>query len=72
LKTRRSSMLPVPPSFRDGNDADSESLSPSSAAISRRSPSALAGGRRSSARARSRLGVEFEDAVTGDVRSGWR
>lgn len=72
LKTRRSSMLPVPPSFRDGNDADSESLSPSSAAASRRPPSALAGGRRSSARARSRLGVEFEDAVTGDVRSGWR
>ena len=58
LKTRRSSMLPVPPSFRDANDADSESLSPSSAAAPRRSPSALASGRRSSARARSRLGLE--------------
>jgi hypothetical protein len=72
LKTRRSSMLPVPPSFRDGNDADSESLSPSSAAASRRPPSALASGRKSSARARSRLGVEFEDAVAGSDRSGWR
>jgi len=69
LKTRRSSMLPVPPSFRDGNDADSESLSRSSAAASCRSPSAMASGRKSSARARSRLGVEFEDA---DDRPGWR
>jgi hypothetical protein len=72
LKTRRSSMLPVPPSFRDGNEADSESRCPSSAAVSRRPPSALASGRTSSARARSRLGVEFEDAVAGSDRSGWR
>jgi len=68
LKTRRSSMLPVPPSFRDGNDADSECLSPSSAAASRRSPSALAvNGRRSSARARSRL--RGDDAAD---RPAWR
>lgn len=69
LKTRRSSMLPVPPSFRDGNDADSECLSPSSAAVSRRPPSALASGRKSSARARSRLGLGGED---GDGRPVWR
>jgi hypothetical protein len=72
LKTRRSSMLPIPPSFRDGNDADSENLSPFSAAASRRPPSALASGRKSSARARSRLGMGFEDAVAGDDRPVWR
>lgn len=68
-KQRRSSMLPVPPSsasFRDGNDADSESaMPPASVGKVRRPPSALAmagagaSGRRSSAavlgRARSRL-----------------
>jgi hypothetical protein len=72
LKTRRSSMLPIPPSFRDGNDADSENLSPFSAAASRRPPSALASGRKSSARARSRLGMGVEDAVAGDDRPVWR
>jgi hypothetical protein len=69
-RTRRSSMLPVPPSFRDGNDADSESPSSSSTTL-RRPPSALESGRRSSAmtsRARSRLG----DAVAGGERPTWR
>ena len=60
-RSRRSSMLPVPPPFRDGNDADSESTRSSSAtatATLRRPPSALESGRRSSAmtsRARSRM-----------------
>jgi len=69
-RTRRSSMLPVPPPFRDGNDADSESPSSSSTTL-RRPPSAFESGRRSSAmtsRARSRLG----DAVAGGERPAWR
>lgn len=75
-RSRRSSMLPVPPAFRDGNDADSES--PTSG--QRRPPSALAGatGRKSSAaRARSRLesGVEaagVDAREGGRVRPQWR
>jgi hypothetical protein len=69
-RTRRSSMLPVPPPFRDGNDADSESLLSDR---ERRPPSALASGRRSSAmvsRARSRM--EDVDAVGGGERPKWR
>lgn len=69
-RTRRSSMLPVPPPFRDGNDADSESLLSDR---ERRPPSVLASGRRSSAmvsRARSRMGES--DAVGGGQRPSWR
>lgn len=75
-KQRRSSMLPVPPSFRDGNDADSESPPKPAFSSLRRPPSAfaLASGRRSSARARSRL--EDHDAVFGGAAGGakpkWR
>lgn len=65
-RTRRSSMLPVPPPFRDGNDADSES--PSSAAAGRRPPSALASGRRLPSRAKSRL----DDVVAGADKPRWR
>lgn len=76
-RSRRSSMLPVPPPFRDGNDADSESPCSSSATASasatlRRPPSALESGRRSSAmtsRARSRMEGE---AGTGGERPKWR
>lgn len=79
-RTRRSSMLPVPPSFRDGNDADSEAPTSSSSSLAanatlRRPPSALESGRRSSAmsssRARSRMGMEGE-AVAGGERPKWR
>lgn len=77
-RSRRSSMLPVPPPFRDGNDADSESPCSSSAtanATLRRPPSALeSSGRRSSAmtsRARSRMGIEGE-AGAGGERPKWR
>ncbi|KAM0717958.1 hypothetical protein Q7P37_006290 [Cladosporium fusiforme] len=71
-KPRRSSMLPVPPSFRDGNDADSESPGKSSALAVRRPPSAfaLSSGRRSSARARSRL--DDGDAGGGGDKPKWR
>lgn len=60
-------MLPVPPSFRDGNDADSESAGKSSLGAGRRPPSALAGGRRS----RAGRG-EDGDAGAGVERPKWR
>jgi len=73
-------MLPVPPPFRDGNDADSESVEASSScgtatATLRRPPSALESGRRSSAvvsRARSRLERESVGAGAGAERPKWR
>lgn len=77
-------MLPVPPSFRDGNDADPEAPSNSSSSLNtakanvsanatlRRPPSALESGRRTSAmtsRARSRMEGA---AVAGGERPKWR
>lgn len=74
-KPRRSSMLPVPPSFRDGNDADSEGPSISASAALRRPPSALASGRRSSAlpaRSRSRLDDAVGGAAAAANKPRWR
>jgi hypothetical protein len=78
-RARRSSMLPVPPPFRDGNDADSEAPSTSSYATAtasaslRRPPSALESGRRSSAMSSTRARSRMEgDAVAGGERPKWR
>lgn len=72
-RLRRSSMLPVPPSFRDGNDADSEAPAvarrPPSALAGRRTPSAM-GGRRSSALP-ARAGSRLDDGG-GEGRPRWR
>ncbi|KAF2173941.1 hypothetical protein M409DRAFT_62149 [Zasmidium cellare ATCC 36951] len=63
---RRSSMMPVPPKFTDGNDADTETP-----AHHKRPPSSLGGGRRSSMlppRATSRM----DNTAADDGKPKWR
>jgi hypothetical protein len=69
-RTRRSSMLPVPPSFRDGNEADSDSAL-GSLEVRSRPPSAMAAagasGRRSSV-----MGSGARSRMEGEERPKWR